>query len=126
MDTTSHEAPGTSTALVPVSRQPFGSQALSTQRSTARTDCTYPQDRYVWTVSVADDGTFNFYSVPRSGYANSGQNDSTPQSWQEMWTNWSAAASAPGVSDVRYATAQYAYYAAAGSATNGQLVNLYA
>ena len=126
VDAASYEAEGTSTAIVPVSRRPYNSQALTTQSSTSRADSSYPQDRYVWTVSVAEDGTFNFYPVPRSGYANSGQGDSTSQTWQQMWTNWSEAASTNGVNDARYAASQYAYYAAAGSATNGQLVNLYA
>lgn len=124
VDATSQEGQQSSTAIVPVSRQPYSSQALTR----TGTDSAYgqDQDRYVWTVSVEDNGTFNFYAVPRSSYASTGQNDSSSRSWQEMWTGWSASASGISTSETRYATAQYAMYASAGNQYTGQALNLYA
>jgi hypothetical protein len=119
VDQASTEVQSQSTSLVPVTRLP-----LSTDRSSSQSDSAYPSDKFVWTVSVADDGSFNFYAVPRAAYSGSGQggNSSSSQYSDQSW----AAASGAGLLDPSYAATQYAFYATSGMQEIGQLINIYA
>lgn len=120
VDSTSNtsEVQSRSTSLVQASQQAL---ARAKQQDTAA----YPSDRYIWTVSVADDGTFNFYAVPKTAYQNSSQADtSSSRSWQDSWAAWGTNSS-NGLNAPSYAVQQYAYYASAAPGT-GTYLNIYA
>jgi hypothetical protein len=96
-----------STSLVPI---PGRALAARTQFPS---DTASPRANDIWTVSVGDDGKFNFYAVPRQ---TSGKNS------QQTWQGSSAAWGTPQT-DV---AAQYAKYAALASSSTGQYLNIYA
>lgn len=102
-----------STSLVPVTRVPLAI------RSTARDGSAYPSDQVVWKVSVGDDGSFNFYGIPRQNSGNNGSSQSF-FSQQDSSTAW-------GMPQVQIgdAAASYAFYSLASPAT-GQYLNVYA
>lgn len=126
VDGTSQEGLGSSTAIVPIRRQPSAVPALGTQHGLAHSNVAYDdtQDGYIWTVSVEDNGTFSFYAAPRTSYGGSSLDDSGTQSWQQMWTGWISPSGL--ASGLHYANAQYALYAGMDAMANGQLLNLYA
>jgi hypothetical protein len=68
-------------------------------------------DSYVWSVNVGDDGSFNFYAVPRA-----------------LTASTSSQKSAGGSNESRteYADGQYAFYASLAMKTYGRLVDVYA
>jgi hypothetical protein len=108
-------SPSRSTSLVPVTRVP------TAIRSTARDGSAYPGDQVVWTVSVGDDGSFNFDGIPRQNSGKSSSSQSQDSfSGQGSSTVW-------GMLQVQIGdvASQYAFYAAASPAT-GQYVNVYA
>jgi hypothetical protein len=99
-----------STSLVHVPRI-----ALAT---VSRSESARPSSNDVWTVSVSDNGAFNFYAVPRSG---SEKNASSQSDFPKRGSisDWAA----PQSQDV---VAQYAFYATLASPANGQYLNIYA
>jgi len=93
------DPPSTSEAREPTSQST--SLTLST-RSITRSDTAYRSQGAsgdVWSVSVGDDGTFNFYAAPRQSSANnaSGQWDdflsaqSSASGWQALLTSTAVA-----------------------------------
>jgi hypothetical protein len=112
--TSPSETSSQSTGLVHVPRT-----ALAT-RTTSHSDTARPTSNDVWTVSVDDNGAFNFYAVPRQG---SGRNTSS------QWNNdYAGEASSSGwaMPGSQNAAAQYAFYAALAPTVTGQYVNVYA
>lgn len=108
------ETSSQSTSLVHVPRT-----ALAT-RTIQRNDTARPSSNDVWTVSVDDNGAFNFFAVPRQG---SGGNTS-PQSKNDFTDQASSSGWAMLCS--QDATSQYAFYAALASSATGQYLNVYA
>jgi len=106
-----------STSLVTSARQDITRQA-STSAAANRLD-----DRYVWTVSVGDDGSFNFYAVPRTitgnNNASSDGSSSSSSSAKSSYSGWSIPPS-------RDAAAQYAFYAGMTMQMTGRLIDVYA
>jgi hypothetical protein len=90
-------------------------RALAT-RTQSPSDTASPNANDIWTVSVGDDGTFNFYAVPRQPSGkNCQQSDSTWQGSNAVW----------GTPHTDVA-ARYAQYAALASPATGQYLNIYA
>jgi hypothetical protein len=103
-----------STALVHVTRQPL---AL---RSTSQNSTAYAADDYVWTVSIADNGSFNFYAAPRQNYGNGASVQSQDSfSSQDSTSVWA-------VPQSQSVAAQYALYATMTGQDRGQYVDVYA
>lgn len=109
------EAYSRSTSLVPVTRLPLAAH------SNAQDGSAYPSDQVVWTVSVGDDGSFNFYAMPRQGSrskASAGQDFLSGEGSNPAW----------GIPQVQIgdAVTQYAFYAALSAPATGQYLNVYA
>jgi hypothetical protein len=95
-----------STALVHVTRQPL------VLRSTSQSSIAYPGDDYVWTVSIDDNGSFNFYAAPRQNYGSCASGLGFASGWV-----------APQSSSV---AAQYSLYASMANQDRGQYLDVYA
>jgi hypothetical protein len=103
-----------STALVHVTRQPL------VLRSTSQSSIAYPGDDYVWTVSIDDNGSFNFYAAPRQNYGNNASGQSQDfSSGLGFASGWVA----PQSSSV---AAQYSLYASMANQDRGQYLDVYA
>jgi hypothetical protein len=90
-------------------------RALATRTQSPK-DTASPSVNDIWTVSVGDDGTFNFYAVPgQTSAKHSQQSDSTGQGSSAVW----------GTPQTDVA-ARYAQYAALASPYTGQYLNIYA
>jgi hypothetical protein len=116
VDTSStSEVESKSTSVVPASR------TTPASRNVSSSDSAYPRDQYVWTVSVGDDGTFNFYAVPKqSGNQNSSSQWDGYSPDQGSNVGW-------GLPQSEDAVSQYSFYAALpASSTTGQYINIYA
>jgi hypothetical protein len=74
----------------------------------------------VWTVSVSDDGSFNFYAAPRQS---SGKSASSR--WDDLFSAI-ASGNAWKALQMRYAVAQYALYASIPTISYGHSVDVYA
>jgi len=99
------------TSLVHVARFPPAAQ---------RSDTAYPNHNYVWTVSVGDNGSFNFYSAPRQNYGNGASVQSQDSfSSQDSTSVWA-------VPQSQSVAAQYALYATMTGQDRGQYVDVYA
>jgi len=109
-------SPSRSTSLVPATRRPLA------MRSTAQADSAYADDQVVWTVSVGEDGSFNFYGIPRQ---NSGNNGSSQG--QDFFSGQGSSA-VWGMPQVQIGdvAAKYALYAAISAPATGQYINVYA
>lgn len=107
------EVSSQSTSLVLANRQ---AAAIRAQSSTTPE----LQDSHIWSVSVADDGSFNFYSVPRnaSGNGSTNQNQSSTSSGVAN-SGWNAFR-------LQSAAAKYAFYASLSTSSYGQMLNVYA
>jgi hypothetical protein len=84
-------------------------------RTQSPSDTASPRANDVWTVSVGEDGKFNFYAVPRQSGGKTQQGDSTWQGSNAIWGTPQA--------DV---AVRYAQYAALASPATGQYLNIYA
>jgi hypothetical protein len=108
------EATRESTSLVPVNR-------YRGDRGLTPSDSSFPVDRYRWSVSAGDDGTYLFYAVPLStsgkGAASNQPYDfSSTGSDSCQWSSFIA----------RKVAAQYAFYASVPTPKGGHLLDLYA
>ena len=104
-----------STSLVPVSRFPTANQIVP------RSDSAYPDDNFVWSVSVGGNGSFHFYAAPLKSLLNAGasnQRDSFLSS-QVFVPYWNAL-------NASNAVAQYQLLASMPTPLYGHLLNIYA
>ena len=109
------EANSASASLVPVSRLP------AINRATARNDTAYPNDRFVWSVSAGEDGSFHFYAVPLRNPLNSSASSQQDGflSDHEFPSGWNAL-------NTSSAAAQYQLCASLPMPMLGHLLNVYA
>jgi hypothetical protein len=93
--------------------------ALASRPVTSR-DTAYRNDGDVWSVSVGDDGTFNFYASPPKNTGNSAAGQKNDfQSARATTSSWNTL-------QMRNAAAQYALHANMPAQTYGHFVDLYA
>lgn len=103
---------GESANLVPSSR------LASATRAITRSDTAYPVDRYIWSASAGDDGTFHFYAMPATNFGNDSASEDGSESASGFGFSWYAASASSAV-------AAYQMHASA-PAMYGQLINVYA
>lgn len=97
------------TGLVPATR-------LANQRN-ASSDTASQNDDFVWSASVGDDGSFNFYGVPRNaGSSTASARSDDFQSSQISGSDWY----------MRNAVFQYNLHSSMPMASQGQLLSVYA
>jgi hypothetical protein len=109
------EVSSQSTSLVHSPRPALANRVIT------QSDSAQGGDDYVWSVSVGDDGAFNFYAAPRK---NSG-NDSASSQWAGYG---SAAASGSGWNQQQLSNvvAQYALHASMPMPMTGRFLDVYA
>jgi len=115
------EVSSRSSSLVPASTQAVTGRVLSTRVLDARSiksDSGSQKANDVWTVSVGDDGVFNFYSAPQPSSSKSILDlVKGSQGSSAVWVPWKS----PNM-----AAAMYAFYAALASPVSGRMLNVYA
>jgi hypothetical protein len=109
-----------STSLIPSPR------LVPSNRAISQSDTTQSGDNYVWSVSVGDDGAFNFYAAPRK---NSSSDSSSGNNALSQWSDYfSAGASGSGWSQyqMRNVASQYMLVASMPTPASGRYVDVYA